>query len=264
VKQSTCQAYVAYRTAQPIRQARKSANPKLVSKETARRELTVLRAAINAYHAETPLDALPVVTLPESSPPRPHWLRRDDVARLLRAARGLEDRDAGAALARFILISLYTGTRSGATRRLAWMPSTIGGHVDLKAGVIHRRGADEAETKKRRPPIRIPARLAGFLERCRKADMKREKPVAYVIHYRGAPVDKQRRSWAAAREKAGLSAEITPHVLRHTAATWMMQAGVDLWDAASYLGMSTAMLEDVYGHHHPDFQKEIAGRIGRK
>lgn len=38
----------------------------------------------------------------------------------------------------------------------------------------------------------------------------------------------------------------------------MMQQGVDLWEAAGALGMSVKILEDTYGHHHPDFQKRAA------
>lgn len=264
VKRSTCQDYVAFRTSQPIRQAKKAKEPKLVSAETARRELTVLRAAINAYHAETPLDALPVVTLPKASDARPDWLRRDQVAKLLRATRSFDDKDAARALQRFILIGVYTGTRSGALRRLGWLPNTLGGHIDVHAGVIHRRGDEEEETKKRRPSVRIPNRLEGFLHRWRKQDMARKPPVAYVIHYRGSPVDKQRKAWASARDAAGLGKEVTPHILRHTAASWIMLAGADIWDAANYLGMSPKMLEDVYGHHSPEFQKDVASRVGRK
>jgi len=264
VKRSTCQDYVSHRSSQPIRQAKKTKTPKLTSAETARRELTVLRAAINAYHKETPLDALPVVTLPKSSDARPDWLRRDQVARLIRAARKLEDKDSARALQRFILLGIYTGTRSGALRRLGWVPNTLGGHIDIDAGIIHRRGDDEEETKKRRPSVRIPDRLKGFLRRWRAADMAMDKPVAYVIHYRGKPVDAQRKSWAAARDAAGLGKEITPHILRHTAASWLMIAGAEVWDAAHYLGMSPKMLEDVYGHHHPDFQKAVAAKVGKK
>ena len=36
-----------------------------------------------------------------------------------------------------------------------------------------------------------------------------------------------------------------------------MQAGLDMWEAAGFLGMSLKMLEEVYGHHHADFQKSI-------
>jgi integrase len=42
------------------------------------------------------------------------------------------------------------------------------------------------------------------------------------------------------------------NVLRHTAATWLMQSGTDPWEAAGFLGMSVEMLLERYGHHHPD------------
>jgi len=54
---------------------------------------------------------------------------------------------------------------------------------------------------------------------------------------------------------------ITPHTLRHTAATWAMQNGADLWETAGYLGMTVEMLERVYGHHHPDHQAGAAAAI---
>ena len=54
-----------------------------------------------------------------------------------------------------------------------------------------------------------------------------------------------------------------PHVVRHTAATWLMQAGVDTFEAAGYLGMSVETLLKVYGHHHPAFQEKAARASGR-
>jgi hypothetical protein len=38
----------------------------------------------------------------------------------------------------------------------------------------------------------------------------------------------------------------------------MMQAGVPIWEAAGFLGMSTKTLERVYGHHAPDHQERAA------
>src|SRR5262245_44563319 len=58
--------------------------------------------------------------------------------------------------------------------------------------------------------------------------------------------------------------DVTPHTLRHTAATWLMQRGTPTWEASGFLAMSEKMLRDVYGHHHPDFQKEAAENIGRR
>jgi hypothetical protein len=41
-----------------------------------------------------------------------------------------------------------------------------------------------------------------------------------------------------------------------------MQAAVDKWEAAGFLGMSVEMLDRVYGHHHPEHLKTAAQAIG--
>jgi integrase len=46
---------------------------------------------------------------------------------------------------------------------------------------------------------------------------------------------------------------VTPHILRHKAATWQMQLGTDPSQAAEYLGMTLKTLLDIYRHHHPDY-----------
>lgn len=48
-----------------------------------------------------------------------------------------------------------------------------------------------------------------------------------------------------------------------------MQAGVDMWQAAGYLGMTKETLEKTYGHHHPDHQSDVgsaftSGKAGRR
>jgi integrase len=58
--------------------------------------------------------------------------------------------------------------------------------------------------------------------------------------------------------------KIVPHTLRHTAATWLMQRGVSIWQAAGYLGMSPEILDRVYGHHSPDHLRGAATAITGK
>jgi hypothetical protein len=43
-----------------------------------------------------------------------------------------------------------------------------------------------------------------------------------------------------------------------------MQAGVDAFEAAGYLGMSVETLLEVYGHHHPALQEKAARATGRR
>jgi len=49
------------------------------------------------------------------------------------------------------------------------------------------------------------------------------------------------------------------HVLRHTAATWLVMDGVPLAEVARLLGNSEAMVENVYGKHSPDYLRRAVG-----
>ena len=43
-----------------------------------------------------------------------------------------------------------------------------------------------------------------------------------------------------------------------------MQRGVPIWKAAGFLGMFPEILQDTYGHHHPDYLQCAAAAIGQK
>ena len=117
------------------------------SQGTVRRELGVLRAAINYCHAEGYLTSAPRVRLPPRPPARDRWLTRREVAALIRAAR---KRPETRHVARFVLVAVYTGSRTETILNLRYMPSIYGGWVDLASGMMYRRGSAEVETKKRR------------------------------------------------------------------------------------------------------------------
>lgn len=223
---------------------------------SARRELEDLRSAINHYRKEGYCLAVPAVVLPEKAPARERWLTRAEAAALLWAAwrsrqswRGSDTRRAtGKHVARFILVALYTGTRSAAICGAAMSPAQGRGFVDLERGVFYRRAAGGRETKKRQPPVPLPPRLLAHMRRWQRLEIAKD----YVVEWNGKPVASVKRALATARKAAGLGPEVTAHTLRHTAATWLMQNRADLWDAAGYLGMTVETLERNYGHHHPD------------
>lgn len=74
----------------------------------------------------------------------------------------------------------------------------------------------------------------------------------------------QQRGWDAVVKAAGLGADVTPHVLKHSCATMLLRDGVDLWDVSGLTSTSTKTLESVYGHHSPEFQKSSAKAFRRK
>jgi integrase len=232
----------------------------------ARRELEDLRAAINYHRREGLCSEIVSVMLPERAGARERWLTRSEAARLLwaawRARQVMRDeetlRAVGRHVARFILVGLYTGTRSAAICGAALMPTVGRGHVDLEHGVFYRLAIGRRQTKKRQPPVKLPPRLLAHMRRWAAHGLARKA----VVEWNGKPVESVRRGFAAAVQAAGLGSDVTPHILRHTCATWLMQSGVNLWDAAGFLGMTVQQLEKGYGHHHPDYQEEAASALG--
>lgn len=253
VKAATCRRYVAER-------GRANA--------TVRRELGVLNAALQFCAKEGHLISAPVVTMPPAPPPKERWLTRHEAAWLLRAARAL--RVDGRHLAKFILIGLYTGTRKSAILSLRIdQPSTHGGWIDTERGVLYRNAQGRTQTKKRQPPARLGRKLLGHVMRWKASGCS-----FAVETNEGRRVADIRKGWERAKVLAGEMArakgididlsDITPHVLRHTCATWTMQGGADIWSAAGRLGMSVETLQRVYGHHHPDFQEDAVEALERR
>lgn len=229
INSASCKAYIKHRRG-------------IVS---ARRELAFLSAAIHHWNAEHgPLKAVPTIVLPPAPPPRSHWMTREQAARFLWEARKTPH------LARFFIIGWYTGSRRAKILGLLWSM------IDMKTGIMLRQppGVPEPRNKKA-PPLRMGKRLMFHLKRWKKMD---GKGAEFVVHFRGRQIKRPLRTWPNAVRKAKLPAYITPHILRHTRATNMMQQRKDPWEAAKALGMSLDMLSRVYGHHHPDWQKDVS------
>jgi integrase len=218
---------------------------------TVRRELSVLQAAINHSHKRGKLTRSVSVELPPVPPPKERYLTRQEAAKLLKATRF--DPKARLYMPLFILIGLYTGRRKEAILSLRWS------QVDLKANLINFEIDGRERTKKRRGRVPIPPQLIPHLKRARL----RGSDLGPVLHISGRPIQNIKKGFAAACRRAGLE-DVTPHTLRHTAATWLMQNGVSLTVASEYLSMSEATLRRVYWHHHPDYMREAAEAIGRR
>lgn len=261
----------------------------------ARRDLEDLRAAI-AHHANRRLHVGHVETwLPEKGEARDVWLTRDQAARLLwtcwrarheqrRRRNPVTRRAEGAAvatakhrfrhIARFILIGLYTGTRAAAIAAASYQLAPGRSYVDLDTGVFFRRVHGRRITNKRQPAAPLPPRLVAHMRRWKAADEAASaKAVAegrapttsgHVVEYNGRPIASVKFGFAHAVELAGLPPTITPHALRHTAATWLMQNSVSQFDAAGFLGMSPQTLDRVYAHQDQRHLRHVADAIARK
>ena len=276
VRRSSSEAYVAARIKDPIKSYTKDpANAPRVSDQTARRELECLSTAIGKWHEEHHLRIVPKVVLPPKSESPRDSLSRGQAARLIWASMGwrwdekainprtgqpgrwvrpsTNARTNRMHLRRFILISLYTGSRSGVTAAALWTESPTQPWANVDAGVMYRRARGTRDQKtKRRPVVKFPRRLLAHMERWRRLDAA--AGINSVIHFGGEPVLRVKTSFATCVRDAGLDPSVSPHYIRHTCATWLMERNVDTWDAAGFLGMSPTTLLKHYGHHRPDYQ----------
>jgi integrase len=207
-----------------------------VKAATIRGELAILKAALNHNVKAGRISGFPHIKLPDKGAPRDRWLSADEIARL---ADSLANSRAGKRLSRperFTHIALEAAARKRSIETLPWE------RVDLKQGTIDFRDPEKIQTKKRQAIVPISDRLLPILVRAHE-----ERTSRWVLDSTGSI----RKSFETSLVKAGLP-DVTPHVLRHTAATHMARNGVPLWHIAGILGNSVQMVEQTYAHHCPE------------
>ncbi len=273
INKRLCRSYVTHREAQRrvelaarAKKLRRPVTDKRGARQSARRELEDLRAAINHYFEEEAVPPVVNVWLPEKSIPRDKWMTESEAAKLLRTAwRRTQPMPKGGRrhvarhIARFILVGLYTGTRAAAICNAAIRPTVNRGYVDLEQGVYYRKPRGKAETNKRQPSIRLPDKLLGHLRRWARLGLCEH----CVVEWEGQPVLRVSKAFRSVAEASGLP-DVTPHVLRHTSISWALQRGAKGFDVSDFYGVSEKTLRAVYAHHSPDHQAEVTTRMDRK
>lgn len=146
------------------------------------------------------------------------------------------------------------------SRRHRHTPEPGHSYVDLERGIFCRKPIGKRPTKKCQTPAQLPPILL--------ADMRRWKSRKLIstcfVEFNGKPVASMKKGFKSAVDLAKLPGKVTPHTLRHTAATWLTQRGVPSWQADGFLGMSPEVRQDTYGRHHPDHLRGAAAAIGQK
>jgi integrase len=269
VDQAKVDEYVARRTSGRL--GRK------VQPQTTRRELQFLLAALRYCtvkpHRLFAAKLLEKITLPEAGAPRDRWLTTAEMKRMLDAAARLRRGTRLSRGERFLWIALTTAGRMQAILDLTW------DRVDFETRVIHLHDPDRRATKKARASVPISTDLMPILQRAYGERQVIKEDHDGKRHYNPLVMDNKADVWATVQLiaiEAGLGGErpkvlrsekpkatgISPHVLRHTAATHMARRGVPLWKIAKVLGNTLAMVEKVYAKHCPDDLREAVDLIG--
>lgn len=133
----------------------------------------------------------------------------------------------------YVRLAAYTGIRRGHLLRLT-------AH-DVKGGFIHLDRSSKTKTLQMVPLHPKVACIAARL------------PL-------GATDCQVRDSWGAAREALGMQS-VRWHDLRHTCASWLVQAGVPLHTVSEVLGHTSMAVTRRYAHLSPDHLAEAIAKL---
>lgn len=222
ISRQTCRGYVERREEEGVKPG------------TIRKELTCIRAAVNWAHKHNEA----VWELPEPPPPKDIWITKDQFRKLLKAAEGIWH------LTVFLHLAVATAGRKEAILQLTTT------HVRWDQDCVF---LGHKVNGKKRATVPINETLRPILRQA--CDMTR---TGYLVEYEGAAVASVRTAFNNNAERAGLP-QVTPHVLRHSAAVWMAGDGVPLEKISEFLGHSDIRVtQKIYARYQPDHLRGAA------
>ena len=233
--------------------------PALAASSSAR-TLVAVRGLHRFLALEGDVDADPAAAVSPPPPPSrlPKAISVSEVGRLLDAAAV---GDTPASLRDTALLEILYGTGA----RISEAVGLDIDDVDVDAGVVRLQGKGG---KQRLVPLGSYARdaLAAYLVRGRGTFSTRGTGTpAIFLNQRGSRLSRQ-SAWTllrAAAERAGLSGHLSPHTLRHSFATHLLEGGADVRVVQELLGhasvtttqvytlVTVQQLREVYAQSHP-------------
>lgn len=185
-------------------------------------ELTRLRSALNWARKHRIIQDVPYIWVPSKPPPKTRVLSHAEVLRLL-------DGCTMPHVKLFVILALSTGGRSGAILELTWS------RVDFENGTIDLRVDEPANpllkaARKGRAKVPMNNLARAALQEARTGAL-----TDYVVEWDGMPIKSIRKGFSEACRRSGIEG-VTPHTLRHTAASWMETGGIPMGQISRFLG----------------------------
>ena len=220
--------------------------------ESIRRDLSVLAAALNRAVRYKKLDRRPPYLTLKPAPPRERWLTRKEVARYFRQIRKPIRNKVHRHVLLFVRLALYTGARTGAILDLTW------DRVDFERGLIDYRVPGRPVTKKARTIAPMTKRVRRMLLHAYK-----HRRCDHVISWAGQRIERVAKACISHADAAGIK-DFSPHVLRHTFASWAVQRRVPIYTVGKALGQTVASTTERYAKLAPDDVLDAMEKAARK
>lgn len=127
-------------------------------------------------------------------------------------------------------------------------------HLDRRNGVVQVRRSvvdghvkEYGKTARSRRNVPLTSRALAAVD---ALAARIETPLLFPAA-RGGFIDLdnwRRREWRPALDVAGLDPELTPYAMRHTYASFALDAGVTIFELARLMGTSVKVIDETYGH----------------
>lgn len=233
------------------------------------RKISSLKQFFKFCILELGLESSPLDTIrpPRSAKKIPKYLTTEQTGRLLKTLEsGLAYPDSEedlqtALIARdqaMVMLMYATGLR------VSELVGLKNKNLDLKLGYVRVLGKGEKERIVPFAPAAGEA-LEHYLSACRDTFLREKRkygkttPEEIFLSYRGEPLTRQ-AFWLTLKKialEAGISQAISPHQLRHSFATHLLQAGMNLRSLQTLLGHSDLSTTQIYTHVAPEHLKQI-------
>lgn len=205
-----------------------------------RTELNHLRMVVLWAHKHKLIIAPPYIERPPQPKPKHDYLTKQEARKLLDACQMPH-------LKMFVHLALGTGARKQAILDLTW------DRCDFARGLIDLRDPDMKGPHKGRSIVPMTATVKRALLGIKDGSLS-----PYVVEWAGKKVASVKKGVANAAERAGIK-HVSPHMLRHSAAVHMAEAGVSMDEIAQYLGHgNVSVTRTVYARYSPDHLKTAA------
>ncbi len=210
---------------------------------SAARTLIAVRGLHKFAAAEgmTRVDVASAVKPPTPSRRLPKSLPLDDVIAILDSA-GVEGEDAPRGLRDKALLELLYSTGARISEAVGLDVDDI--DTDNRSVVLHGKGDKQRLVPVGRPAIEA---IDAYLVRGRPALAKKATP-ALFLNARSGRLSRQ-SAWQvlhSAAEKAGIATPVSPHTLRHSFATHLLDGGADVRVVQELLGHASVTTTQIY------------------
>lgn len=185
----------------------------------------------------------PAIERPSKPEPKTDHLTRDEARAMIDAANAPH-------IALAIRLMIGTGARNEAALQLTW------DRVDMDRRMIQLRNPFDRARRKGRATVPINDTLFAALQEARELAQS-----IYVVEWAGEPVKSIKRGLKAAGA-AVKRGDVSPHMLRHSAAVWMAEDGHNMHEIAQFLGHDDVKTTTkIYARFSPTHLRKLADSL---